>query len=126
MARKQGPECPRCACPDTEVIGERVVFGQRRERCECDFCGHVFNGGGLAGTDIAVDDGAETAELGVPSPEQEEPSSVAYNPNPIRCVCPSCQARNPPIMSTQKKDGQVVRHHRCACGKRFKSTEAST
>ncbi len=123
MAKIQGPECPKCECPDTEVIGIRLVFGERRERCECDFCGHVFTPEGLVAEAPAA---ARAESVDVEAPVEHDPArpgAVSYNAAPPRCICPACKARNPPVKSTTKDGARTIRYHRCECGLKFKSIE---
>ncbi len=121
MAKIIGPECPNCECPDTEVIEDRLVFGQRRERCACAFCGHRFTADGLV--QQVETEGAAPAEAIEPATESGRAAAVSYNPAPPRCTCPACHKRNPPVKSTTKDGARIIRYHKCECGHKFKSIE---
>ncbi len=125
MAKIIGPECPKCECPDTEVIEERLVFGQRRERCACAFCGHRFTADGLVAQGDA--DHVARAEAMDESATDDllQPATIEYRDQPARCICPACKARNPRVTRTTKADSTIIRDHKCLCGHRFRSTQSS-
>jgi hypothetical protein len=99
LLRSNGPECPRCGCPTT--LREAGSFGGRPWSIfECDFCGNAI-------------------EIGRSPIRGPVVNNVIYKT--VRCVCPACGAKNPPVVNTNGK----VRWHKCVkCAQTFKSVEA--
>ncbi len=97
LTKVEGPACPRCGCPDSEVVAN----GSRYERRRCNHCGDRF-------------------DVNVESPDEPTPGSTgdAVRYDPIHC--PTCNSKNVRVTSTQKP----VRYHKCQdCGHPFKSVE---
>lgn len=93
------PECPKCGCNATELVGAGQRGGRPWARFACDNCDHQFS-------------------IGTIPSEPGLVNGVTYQA--VNCRCPKCRAANPPVQSTQGK----VRFHRCDnCGQRFKSVE---
>ncbi len=99
------PPCPHCGCKRSEIIQIRESFGRSSEYRQCS--------NGNCRRHFSV-----------------EPT-VAYDSNPIRCVCANCYGKNPAVVRTVQKADQAgrieitVRYHKCAaCGYTFKSIES--
>lgn len=120
LERLGGPPCPKCECPDSEIIGERKLFGLSLERRRCAFCGNVFSPQTEeAAQDLVSADDDDVAE----KTESGRERAVGYNAAPPRCRCPACNAANPLVKSTTKDGPRTIRYHKCRCGVKFKSIE---
>jgi transcriptional regulator NrdR family protein len=42
LEKVEGPECPDCGCPDSDVIREGTRWGQTVQRRQCAACGTEF------------------------------------------------------------------------------------
>lgn len=114
-----GPECPRCGCRNSFVVKVQSWFGARVILRRCRHCATRFN---------APAEPVEEPSLDIPKGGflPESAKTVSYSSALVKCRCPKCQARNPPVKSTQTAgDSAKIRHHKCAkCGETFKSVEA--
>jgi transposase-like protein len=111
------PACPKCHCQNNELVRTTVAFGMHTQRWRCGFCGHGFP------VTLAKDQPMQAAKAAAFDHDPSAP--VAYHSEAVRCTCPYCQARNPPVTRTMPKvNGVVTRYHDCACGRTFKSQEA--
>lgn len=91
--------CPRCGCPESEVVRRGRWRGAAYEVRICDHCVHQFRTSGGAG-----DDGGEPAK------------AVTFP----KLHCPRCKSDDVITRSTQRP----VRYHSCReCGYPFKSVE---
>lgn len=105
MRRVEGPECPGCGCPDSEVQKRWTWFEHLYERRRCAHCGREFT----------VSAGAAPPAASTASPQ----NGGMINFHVIRC--PKCRGERTRVYSVHKP----VRYHRCAdCGESFKSIEA--
>lgn len=103
MDRIAGPECSRCGCEDSDLVKTQRTWHGEVEVRRCNHCGKKFT---------------HTVE-----PDEEDAADEVAVYYDVRCVCPSCNAENPPVTSAP---GKGVRWHRCRrCGTRFKSVSAS-
>lgn len=94
LQRVQGPECPKCRCPDSLPRG-----GGRRE---CDHCGRVWM------------PAPETAGIVI--------RVVKYlTPRRGGAECPSCGLLCSPYRTMPDDGGPRIRYFQCDCGERFKS-----
>lgn len=114
--------CPECECVRTTLTRVTVFFGSNVEVRHCDFCHHRFRVTIVKPKDPAMQSAKAAAY------EHDPDAPVAYHSEAVRCCCPFCQARNPPVQRTMKPDaGRVVRYHQCAaCQRSFRSEEAAT
>lgn len=108
--RKEGPDCPRCGCVDTELLqridrrvelADSTMWGEVLERLRCNHCGHAYY---------------YNRE---PEPGEEvEPVAGLVIYTPIRC--PDCNSKEVRTTSTRRP----VRYHKCGnCGRSFQSVE---
>jgi len=105
MDKTTGPECPRCGCEDSDRTGSASSWAGPRSRFTCNHCGHRFTA-------------ADPEDAVVPEPAEDAIRPVIFHV--IRC--PYCQSMKTQVTSTRRP----IRWHRCgACGKPFKSVEAS-
>lgn len=103
MASDILPECPKCGCPDVEIVrAPHPDHWFASGLADCNHCGHRFGFREQKDPDAF---GTET---------QQGP--VIYQP--VRC--PVCRSKDVPIQHTEVP----IRYHRCrSCGERFKSVE---
>lgn len=103
IAKLTGTPCPHCACRDAPIVERYKWFFTPMLRRRCRFCGKTFT-------------------------EKENPDDTArpveYDPEPARCRCPKCAAKNPKVVKTEKTADGTVRHHRCPCGAAFKTVQS--
>ncbi len=111
--------CPRCKCSLSDVVGNAMSFGKAVQRLRCSFCSHTFRGGAAVSKD-------QPMQLAKAAAFDHDPSApVVYHGDAVRCVCPYCQARNPPVTKTVPKDGGTTRYHKCtSCERTFRSEES--
>lgn len=92
-----GPDCPKCGCPDSELLSRVQHFGATHQRRMCRHCGRTW----------IVPEAAA-------APRVER--AVIYSL--IRC--PRCQSSATRIYCTRRP----VRYHKCdSCQHTFKSVE---
>lgn len=106
MVRIDGPECPRCGCPDSEILkaGGKRWFGVTSDLRGCNHCGKTFSAP------------HEAPEL-EPDPvlPAEPPAAAAYHFGPPE-VCKGCGTRGR-VQSTRK----AKRYVKCGkCGRTWK------
>lgn len=112
--------CPKCSCALSDVVGLTMAFGKAVQRRRCNFCSHIFRG-----TAATVKD--QPMQAAKAAAFDHDPSApVAYHSEAVRCTCPFCQAKNPPVTRTlPEHDGIIVRYHKCtSCSRTFPSQEA--
>lgn len=102
LTKTNAPDCAKCGCNGTRLVGAGTCAGRPWARYECDFCGKIFTVG------------TSPLEAGVVN-------GVVYQTT--KCKCPKCDAKNPKVRSTQGR----IRYHKCEnCGQGFKSVEEKT
>lgn len=108
--------CPKCACCRSTQTGVTNFFGTTVEKRRCDFCRHQFR------VTQPKDPSMQTAKAA--AYDHDASAAVAYHSEAVRCSCPYCQSRNPPVTKTMPAvDGLLVRYHKCGCGRTFHSEE---
>lgn len=97
LTKLTGPCCPKCGCPDSELVNARETFSNRQnvstETRECGFCAVQFQ-----------------VRVTRPAPQF------------IVLRCPFCHSDK--VLNTGKGSGGGVRFHRCVeCRRAFRSIE---
>jgi hypothetical protein len=93
-----GPDCPKCGCP-MSLIDAGSHAARPWAAFGCDFCKH-------------------RQDIGRRPLANGQGGVVVYNT--LRCKCPKCAAKNPPVTSTSG----AMRWHKCAkCRHPFQSME---
>lgn len=133
LQRVDGPECPRCGCPDSTILlgaSPRWIsavdpktgapWGQNSptQRRRCRACGELFY--------------APPASAPADEPAASTPPAVSAGNGPPSGVryyvlrCPKCRSDQVKVTKTMHPhDAPTVRYHKCGeCGHRFKSVES--
>lgn len=97
LERVQSPECPRCSCNATSLVGAGETHGRAWARFACDFCDAEFS-------------------IGSVPRESKTVNGVVWK----KIRCPRCNSNRCPVKTTRG----VKRYHKCEnCGQNFKSLE---
>ena len=103
LQKVQAPECPKCGCNATTIIGAGTHGTRAWARFSCDFCDSQF----VIGADPTI---------------PKEVNGVIEVP--VRC--PRCQSTKVPVQNTQKLGRAIKRHRTCGnCGQLFSSTSTA-
>ncbi len=100
--RCNDPPCPKCGCPQSDMVNSGTRWGRPRVRLRCTVCGSTW----------------WTRPQATPAAEAEtEQADHAVRFHVVRC--PKCGGTDTRVTSTRRP----VRYHRCKCGHTFKSVE---
>ena len=86
LERTEGPECPKCGCCESEVVGRRENWGKEWRRLQCQHCGKTWS---------------------APASDSESNNGKVVVYQVLRC--PKCHSGNTVVTSTRKP----IRHHKC-------------